>query len=400
MSIFVQTYIDIALELVQFVHFVSRDSAHTIKNDASWRASEWRPGSSGRGNRQGVIMSGEGRTQSVEEGPAARWGRRALTVPLYLGIGFAGPLLLPPLLVLALVIDGIRRSRQLVAVRCVLALVLYFTCEAIGIVASAVVWIVSGVWAGASRTRYVSWNLALQSLWARALFGGATRLFSMKTRVTGSDTVCRGPLFLFTRHASTLDTLLPTVFAGHRPTLRLRHVMKRQLLWDPCLDIVGQRTRNAFIRRGLGDREKELAALRRLAADLGERDGVLLFPEGTRFSPGKQARVLARLSEGGHAARAATASALRHVLPPRPGGALALLQARPDVDVVFLAHTGFEGTADLNAIWSGQLIGRTIRLHFWRVRSNDIPRDDEARLAWLDEQWSRLDAWIDAQPAR
>jgi hypothetical protein len=74
-----------------------------------------------------------------------------------------------------------------------------------------------------------------------------------------------------------------------------------------------------------------------------------------------------------------------------------LLETRPDVDVAFLAHVGFEGTADLNDIWGGGLIGRTIRLCFWRVPSADIPRTAAGRVEWLDTQWERLDAWIAAQ---
>ena len=218
----------------------------------------------------------------------------------------------------------------------------------------------------------------------------------MRTEVTGEEAVRRGPLFLFSRHASTLDTLLPAVFASQPYTLRLGHVMKRELLWDPCLDIVGQRTRNAFIRRGSDARDKEIALLRQLATAVTERDGVLLFPEGTRFSPAKRERALAHLADTKQFARLERAKRLQHVLPPHRGGALALLETRPDVDVAFLAHVGFEGTASLNDIWRGKLIGRTIRLCFWRVPSAEIPRTAEGRVEWLDAQWERIDAWISA----
>jgi 1-acyl-sn-glycerol-3-phosphate acyltransferase len=211
--------------------------------------------------------------------------------------------------------------------------------------------------------------------------------------LTGAEVVRRGPLFLFSRHASTLDALLPAVFVTHPYTLRLAHVMKRELLWDPCLDIVGQRTCNVFIRRGSGERDKEIELLRQLATAAGQRDGVLLFPEGTRFSPAKRARALQYLEQTKQFARLARAQRLHHVLPPHRGGALALLEARPDVDVAFLAHVGFEGTASLNDIWGGKLIGRTIRLCFWRVPSAEIPQHTEGRVEWLDAQWARVDAW-------
>jgi 1-acyl-sn-glycerol-3-phosphate acyltransferase len=333
---------------------------------------------------------------TVEESVWARWSRRAVTVPLYLALGTLSLALLPVTILVALAVDAIRRTGHLVTVRCALGLTLYFVCEAAGIIASCGLWIAGGLWPGATAVRAVVWNLRLQRVWARTLFTGATRLFGMRVEVTGDEAVRRGPVFLFCRHASTLDTLLPAVFVSQPESLRLGHVMKRELLWDPCLDIVGQRTRNAFVRRGSGAREKEIALLRGLAAALGECDGVLLFPEGTRFSPAKRARALAHLVDTGQAARLARTERLHHVLPPRRGGALALLETRPDVDVAFLAHVGFEGTANLNDIWSGKLIGRSIRLCFWRVPSADIPRTAEGRIEWLDTQWEHLDAWVAA----
>ena len=338
------------------------------------------------------------RPPTVEETPWNRWRRRAVTVPLYLSMGILSVALLPLTSLLALAADAVRRNHQLVTLRCALGLTLYLVCEAVGIVASFVLWILNGLWPGGSVDREVTWNLILQRVWARALFTGATRIFAMRVEVTGAEAVRRGPLFLFSRHASTLDSLLPAVFASDPHTLRLGHVMKRELLWDPCLDIVGQRTRNAFVRRGSNERDKELALLRRLAAAMGECDGVLLFPEGTRFSPSKRERALAHLADTRQTARLARAQRLHHVLPPRPGGALALIEARPDVDVAFLAHAGFEGTASLNEIWSGKLIGRMIRLSFWRVPSAEIPPAAEARIDWLDRQWERVDAWVATIP--
>jgi 1-acyl-sn-glycerol-3-phosphate acyltransferase len=335
----------------------------------------------------------------VEESFWARWGRRAVTVPAYLGLGTLSVALLPATTALALATDAVRRTGHLVTVRCALGLTLYFVCEAGGIIASWSLWVLNGLWPGAAIDRAQTWNLLLQRVWARTLFTGAMRIFSMRVEVTGEEAVRRGPLFLFSRHASTLDTLLPAVFASHPYTLRLGHVMKRELLWDPCLDIVGQRTRNAFVRRGSDARDKEIDLLRQLAAAVGPRDGVLLFPEGTRFSPAKRERALTHLADTQQFARLARAQRLHHVLPPRRGGALALLETRPDVDVAFLAHVGFESAGSLSEIWSGQLIGRTIRLCFWRVPSAEIPRTAEERIAWLDAQWERVDAWVAAHTA-
>lgn len=332
----------------------------------------------------------------IDETFARRWSRRAITIPVYLCLGVLSLAFLPVSVLLALGVDAARRTGHLATVRCILGLTLYVVCEAVGLVACLLVWIASGVWAGSSHERFVSWNLALRRVWARALFSGATRLFRMRVEVSGNEAIGQGPLFLLSRHASILDTLLPAVFVTHHHNLELRYVMKRQLLWDPCLDIVGQRTRNAFVRRASDDPDKEIAIVRRLAADLGKGEGVLMFPEGTRFSAANRTRVLARMASSAQTGRLERAESLRHVLPPRLGGALALLETRPDVDVVFLAHVGFEGATRLNDIWTGKLVGRTVFIHFWRVSSAAIPRNRDGRIEWLDTQWARIDGWIDA----
>lgn len=336
----------------------------------------------------------------ADEPVVRRWARRAVTIPVYLCLGTLAVALLPLSVPLALCVDALRRTGRLATLRCTLAITLYLACEAVGLAASLILWLAAKLPPFTDEERFVHWNLVLQRYWARTLFEGARRLFSMHTEVTGADELERGPLFVFSRHASTLDTLLPAVFVSHPDRLRLRWIMKEELRWDPCLDVVGRRTRNAFIRRGSDDPEREIAIIRRLAADLGASDGVLIFPEGTRFSASKRARAIEQLRAGSHPERAETARALRHVLPPRLGGPTALLAMRPDVDVVFLAHRGFEGISNLNDIWSGALVGRQIRLHFWRVPSARIPREEAARARWLDAEWMRIDEWIEAQEKR
>lgn len=333
-------------------------------------------------------------TYSRRESAATRWQRRALTVPLYLIAGASSLLLLPLTVALSLLIDGVRRTPRLPTCRCVLALTLYLVAEAVGIAASAALWLYLKV--HRSPARFAAHNLALQRAWAAVLFGGAARVFAMRTTVNGAECLRPGPILLFARHASTLDTLLPTVVCARGTAMPLRHVMKRELLWDPCLDIVGQRTRQVFIRRGARDRERELDELRRLAVDLGT-EGILLFPEGTRFSADKLSQAGATLSSDPQ--RQARVGAFRHVLPPRTAGALALIDAAPTADVVFFAHTGFEGSARLSDIWRGELIGRNIAMHFWRVARTEIPVTTEARIAWLDAQWAQIDAWIERQIA-
>ncbi len=258
--------------------------------------------------------------------------------------------------------------------------------------ASALIWLARF---GAKHERFIEWNYALQGIWAQALFRGAARIFALRFEVEGEDDIGHGPLILFMRHASTIDTLLPAAFLTRRGAVRLRYVMKQELLWDPCLDIVGQRVPNVFVRRGSGQRDREVARVRDLARNIGRGEGVFIYPEGTRFTAEKQRRILARLAEKGAREELERADALRHVLPPRTGGALALLDVLPEADAVFLAHCGFERVGSLHDLWTGRLVGTTIRLKFWRVRAEQIPRTSDDRVQWLWGQWKRMDEWID-----
>jgi 1-acyl-sn-glycerol-3-phosphate acyltransferase len=152
-----------------------------------------------------------------------------------------------------------------------------------------------------------------------------------------------------------------------------------------------------FVDRFSGDSAREIRRTREIARGLGPRDGLLTYPEGTRFSEEKRSRVLERLHREGDATMLDYAQSLRFVLPPRPGGTLGLLEAAPDFDVVVCSHTGFEGAATLAQIWRGSLVHQKVRVHFRRISRDAIPSEREDRLAWLLEEWQRVDAWVKSQ---
>ena len=319
-----------------------------------------------------------------------RWGRRAVTIPLYNFLFFLSLAALPVVLIVTAAIDALRGSRWALS-RCALFFLYYLGCEVLGIAISA------GLWVGRlaiARTHYLTLNFRLQCWWARTLFGGGQRLFGLRLDVKGLDEVERGPILLFMRHASVGDTVLPAVLVSSQQGIRLRYVMKRELLWDPCLDIVGNRLPNYFVRRGSGDAAREITAVRRLADDLAPDEGIFIDPEGTRFSPERQRRALDRIRRQGDAALVARADRLHHVLPPRLGGTLALLGADTGADVVFCVHFGFDGIRSFQDFLWGGLIDRTIEVEFWRVPAESIPSDRNAQARWLYDQWSRVDEWV------
>jgi 1-acyl-sn-glycerol-3-phosphate acyltransferase len=318
--------------------------------------------------------------------------RRAITIPGYAIAAGIAVATLPLSIPLLAAHDALRRNRWS-GLRTLLAITHYFVGELLGIVMSSALAVAARI----APARSAGWNFRLQCWWASWLLGGTRLLYGLQVQVRGESAVERGPLLLLMRHASVIDTLLPAVLVSSRTGLQLRYVMKRELLWDPCLDLVGQRLPNAFVRRGQSGSATEIERVRELARDLGPRDGVMLFPEGTRFTPRKRQQVLARLAESAEPKHVERGRALQHVLPPRLGGVLALLEEAPGVDVAFCVHTGFERLRTLNDLWSGELVGRTIEVEFWRVPAAQIPGDRAARVDWLFDQWSRVDEWLETR---
>jgi len=334
------------------------------------------------------------RPGAAGSGGSRAWRRRLVTIP---AVTVAGLVLLAaaPLWIPVCALLDVLRPPPRAALRCGLFATWFAWCEIVGL-------LVAGTLIAASRgarAREAERLYALQRLWAAALFGGARRIFGFRVVVDGAEDAAVTPVLLFMRHASIADTLLPAALVGNVHGTRLRYVIKRELLFDPCLDVVGNRLPNYFVDRFAEDSTGEIAEIRALGEDLGPGDGVIIYPEGTRFTEAKRRRILARLRREGDIDGVARAECLERVLPPRYGGALALLDAAPRADVLIGAHTGFEAAATFPSLWRGELVGRTVRVCFWRIPRRDVPKDARERSLWLYDQWLALDAWVAEQEA-
>jgi 1-acyl-sn-glycerol-3-phosphate acyltransferase len=194
-----------------------------------------------------------------------------------------------------------------------------------------------------------------------------------------------------------IDTMLPAAYVVRPHGIKLKYVLKKELLLDPALDIGGNRLPNYFVDRGSSDSEAERNAIRKLATDLQPDEGVLIYPEGTRYSEEKRIRYTERL-QGRPGRMGEVAARLRRVLPPRPGGTLALLESST-ADVVVLMHRGLEGFARVADMWKGHLVGSKIVAHFMRVARSDIPDGRADRVDWLFDLWANVDRWVVGEEA-
>jgi 1-acyl-sn-glycerol-3-phosphate acyltransferase len=332
----------------------------------------------------------------VDETRSETVRRRLRTIsPLVVGLVLVTALL-PGLLVIGLVIDAVRRVAFGVpptAARLVLFLWVYLAAEVGGLMALAALWLTS--FGGRRRAWILEQTWRFQQLWAGVLFRAVRVLFSVRLEVSGDDAVAPGPVIVLIRHASIVDNLLPANLVASPHRIRLRYVLKRELLADPCLDVAGRRLPNYFVRRGTGEAQ-EVERVRALAHGLETDEGVLIYPEGTRFTPGRRARAIARIAER-DSRLAARAERLQHLLPPRLGGVGALLDGAPAADVVVIAHQGFDGLRLISDIWRGGLVGLVVRVRITRVPRSLVPVTGPARADWLYDLWQGVDDWLEAQ---
>jgi 1-acyl-sn-glycerol-3-phosphate acyltransferase len=255
-------------------------------------------------------------------------------------------------------------------------------------------WLASGLGSRTDSPRFQRAHYAVLRWFVDGVYRSVTRWARVTIEIEGSEaadalSARRRPVVVLSRHAGEGDSLLVLheLLCRHRRAPRV--VLHDALRMDPLIDVLGRRLPNRFVDPRGGGAEEEIAAMSR---DLAADGAVLIFPEGGNFSPARRRRGIERLEEAGHHEEAADARAMEHVAAPRPGGALAALEAAPDADVVFIGHVGVPvGFADL---WR-QLAGRqTVKLRMWLVRAGNIPAGHDERIDWLFGRWSALDDWV------
>jgi 1-acyl-sn-glycerol-3-phosphate acyltransferase len=299
----------------------------------------------------------------------------------------------PVLLIAALAVDVVlwlRRRKPFAAVRLLALLWWFLLGELYGLLGLAVIWVLSGGRDGARRRDRV---YRLKRSWLASHLAGVRVLFGLRFEVEGLELGGPGPVLVMIRHASIIDNALPDVILGRAHGLGFRFVIKRELQMLPTIDIGGRWVPTLFVRRASGDTAAELDRIRALTVNMSPHDGLLIYPEGTRCTAEKLARAKAIIAER-QPEIAPLAARLRYLLPPRLGGTIALLESARGADVVIFGHVGLDGFEYISDIWSGRLVGTTVRLKFWRFPAAEVPLGRDELIAWLYERWQELDDWV------
>jgi 1-acyl-sn-glycerol-3-phosphate acyltransferase len=325
-----------------------------------------------------------------------RWIRRLVIAPMV-------PLLtvvllaLVPVWVIVAAIASVYLPGRWRALRVLAFLLVYLLADTVMLVWLLLLWIASGFGTRLEQPRWQARHYAAMRTYLAVLVAAGRRIFEVDFDVDTADLAfteeeLRHPVLIFSRHAGPGDSFLLV----HSLLQRGRHpriVLKDTLQWSPVIDIGLNRVPTFFVGRGAppgtGTR-----AIRTLAEELGSDGALVLFPEGKNWTPHRRLRSIDKLEEAGLHDEAEVARELRHVLTPRAGGALAALDGAPTANVAFVVHTGLEHFVSFADIWRGIPIGSDVSVKGWRVLRPEIPQAREAREAWLQWWWRRIDAWL------
>ncbi|MHB8242005.1 MAG: lysophospholipid acyltransferase family protein [Solirubrobacteraceae bacterium] len=328
-----------------------------------------------------------------ESSSASRLRRRLVGISVEVLVFILLTLLSPVLLLAATILDAalwLRRRKPWMAVR-LLAMGWWFLLgELWALVGLGLVWLASAGRDGARRRERV---YELKRRWLISHLAGIRRLFGLRFEIEGLELAGPGPVLVMIRHASIIDNALPDAIVGRAHGLGFRFIIKRELQMLPTIDIGGRWVPTLFVRRASGNTAEQLERMAALSVNLSSDDGLLIYPEGTRWTPAKLTRakevIAERQPEISH-----LANRLQNLLPPRLGGTLELLQSAREADVVIFGHVGLDGFEYISDIWSGGLVGTTVHLKFWRFPASEVPDDRDELIAWLYERWQELDDWI------
>lgn len=329
------------------------------------------------------------------------WVRRLVIAPavVLVTVLLLGAL---PLVVLVAAIASPLIPGRFRVLRVLWMVVLSLLLESAALVVLLVLWICSGFgWRIRSeRFERVHYDLARWLL--RIMYHECQRVLRIQVAVEGPepDHLTGRPLLVFARHAGPGDSFLIVHALLSWYDREPRIVLKDTLQWDPLVDVLLSRLPNRFIRPaggspGAGRRSATLVT--ELATGLDEDDAFLIFPEGGNYTDRRRARAIAKLREKGLIAEAEKAERMRNVLPPRPGGVSAAIDAAPAADVVWVAHSGLDHVVTIGDMWRALPVDTTIRMRWWLVPADEIPADEAERTVWLYDWWTRIDEWVGEQ---
>ena len=325
------------------------------------------------------------------------WVRRLVIAPAVVVLAVVLVTTLPVWLLLGLLASPFAPGHLRIP-RLVLLVILYLVWDAAALLVLVVLWVASGFGLAIRSPGFQRAHYVVTGRFLRLLFWAARWSLHLSIDVVGTDpdTAIPGrPEIVVSRHAGPGDSFILIHSLVNWFAREPRIVLKAALQWDPAVDVLLNRLPNRFVSPGRTRTATLEQQIGELATGLDENDAFVIFPEGGNFTPRRRTSAIARLRARGLADVADRAESLRHVLPPKPGGLFAAIDEAPDAGVIFVAHTGLDRMLTVADIWRELPMDKRLVMRFWSVPPEEVPSDEQERVAWLYDWWERIDAWIE-----
>jgi 1-acyl-sn-glycerol-3-phosphate acyltransferase len=330
--------------------------------------------------------------------------RRALIIPSMVVLTAVIIALLPVVALGQVIVSALcllrgRRPRWR-ALRLLAFAAVYGLSECTSVLACLALWAASPVPRWRNDARWRGRHVRVLGGFLGTLLRAAQPIFGFRLKLQnprGNTIGCGRPLIVLGRHAGPgASFVLIHVLLRERQRVP-KIVLKAQLKLDPALDLLLTRIGCAFIGRR-GTRPAPTAAIAGLAADLRPSDAMLIFPEGRDWTPARHRLAVRKLRGKGLRAQATAAAAMQNVLPPRPAGTFAALQAAPGAELAVFMHTGHDHLLDAASVWKALPLQRELHMVWWNEPHPRVASEEDCA-AWLNDVWSRIDSWIEEQAA-
>jgi 1-acyl-sn-glycerol-3-phosphate acyltransferase len=325
------------------------------------------------------------------------WVRRVVVAPALVALAIVLLTTLPVWLIVAVAASPLVPGHLRVP-RLVWLAIVYVVWDAAALVVLFVTWVASGFGGKIRTPAFQRFHYVLTGRFLAVLFWLARWSLHLTVDVVGTDpdTAVPGrPEIVVSRHAGPGDSFILIHALVNWFAREPRIVLKATLQWDPAIDVLLNRLPNRFISPGRTASATLEEKIGELATGLDDNDAFVIFPEGGNFTPRRRLRAIAKLRDLGRPELARRAEHLHNVLPPKPGGLLAALDAAPDAGVIFVAHTGLDRMITVADVWQELPMDKQLIMRFWSVGPEEVPVGEEARIVWLYDWWARIDAWIE-----
>lgn len=281
----------------------------------------------------------------------------------------------------------------------------YLVLEGLALVVLFGSWVASGFGWKIHSPGFRRFHYGLIGWVLRALFRYGCWCMRLRIHYTGEnirDLAQDTPLVLASRHAGPGDSfiLINAMINDFRRHPRI--VIKDSLQWDPTIDAVMNRLPMVFVTPRSFTSDKRSQRMGRpaeriagITKDMGDKDALVIFPEGGNFTPERRLRRIEQLREEEHHELADSAERMQHVLAPRPGGLFAAVDAQPRAGVVLVGHVGLEELVSFRSIWQALPMDKALIMKAWYIAPEEIAQGQAPRAEQLFGWWERIDRWIE-----